>query len=297
MWEKNGSRDAFRYFIHEATGGSDHIVFNNSSVAVPGIEFFTWPDQWYHADTDTPDKGDPTEMRRVAFIGATSAWVSAHLEDEMVPDLLNTVSDFGYNRVAERGLPKAMEVLEAGAGGDRSAAAAAALNIIDAAVARERDAVRSIHDIHTGSRAARALVDEEIASWDAYGEALEAFLLETAAAGGTGPLQIPEPSAAELAFDRVIPKLAPGIRGQEFNMGRYDRAQAYFQEHPGILRDVGVSNQQTQQIMNYVNGQRSVYTIRNRVAAQTGEDLTVDQVARYLEILEEIGWIEMQEGN
>ena len=80
-------------------------------------------------------------------------------------------------------------------------------------------------------------------------------------------------------------------------MGRYDRAQTYFQEHPGILRDVGVSNQQTQQIMNYVNGQRSVYTIRNRVAAQTGEDLTVDQVARYLEILEEIGWIEMQEGN
>ena len=32
MWEKNGSRDAFRYFIHEATGGSDHIVFNNASV-------------------------------------------------------------------------------------------------------------------------------------------------------------------------------------------------------------------------------------------------------------------------
>ena len=112
MWEKNGSRDAFRFFIHEATGGSDHIVFNNASVGVPGIEFFTWPDQWYHADTDTPDKGDPTEMRRVAFIGATTAWASAHLTDEMLPDLLNAVSDFGYNRVAERGIPKAMEVLE-----------------------------------------------------------------------------------------------------------------------------------------------------------------------------------------
>ena len=111
MWEKNGSRDAFRYFIHEATGGSDHIVFNNASVAVPGIEFFTWPDQWYHADTDTPDKGDPTEMKRVAFIGATTAWVSANLTDEMVPDLFQAVSDFGYNRVAERGIPKAMEAL------------------------------------------------------------------------------------------------------------------------------------------------------------------------------------------
>jgi hypothetical protein len=213
----------------------------------------------------------------------------------MVPDLLNIVSDFGYNRVAERGLPQAMEVLEAGTGGDRVAAATAALNVIDAAVAREKDAVRSIHDIHSGSRGARGLVDEEMASWDAYGEALKAFLLEKASAAGA--LQIPEPSAAELAFERVVPRLAPGIRGQEFNMGRYDRAQAYFQENPGVLNEVGLSNGQTQQILNYVNGRRSVFTIRNRVAAQTGEGITVDQVIRYLEILEEIGWIEMQEGN
>ena len=35
-----------------------------------------------------PDKGDPTEMKRVAFIGATTAWASANLTDEMLPDLL-----------------------------------------------------------------------------------------------------------------------------------------------------------------------------------------------------------------
>jgi hypothetical protein len=74
-----------RFFVHEATGGSDHIVFNNPSVAVPGIEFFSWPDQWYHADKDLPENADPTAMKRVAFIGAATAWVSAHLTDEMVP--------------------------------------------------------------------------------------------------------------------------------------------------------------------------------------------------------------------
>ena len=36
LWEKNGSLDAFRYFIHEATGGSDHVCFNNPSVGRPG---------------------------------------------------------------------------------------------------------------------------------------------------------------------------------------------------------------------------------------------------------------------
>lgn len=298
MWEKNGSRDAFRYFIHEATGGSDHIVFNNASVAVPGIEFFTWPDQWYHADTDTPDKGDPTEMRRVAFIGATTAWVSANLTDEMLPDLLDAVSDFGYNRVAERGLPRALETLETleGAGlGETEAVAALAVNIIEAAAERERDALRSIHRIHTGSREATRLVDQEVASWGAYGDALRDFILRTAAPESSGGLELPGPSAEDLAYDRTIPRLAEGIRGQEFNLGQFEPAQSYFREHPGVLDEIGLSNAQTRQILNYINGDRSIFTIRNRVAAWTGEDTSVTQVARYVGILEEIGWVELEE--
>jgi len=74
LWEKNGSKDAFRFYTHETTGQSDHEVFNGPSVAVPGIHFFVWPDQVYHADKDLPESGDPTTMRRVAFIGAATEW-------------------------------------------------------------------------------------------------------------------------------------------------------------------------------------------------------------------------------
>jgi len=296
MWEKNGSRDAFRFFIHEATGGSDHIVFNNASIGVPGIEFFTWPDQWYHADTDTPDKGDPTEMKRVAFIGATTAWVSAHLTDGMLPDLLSAVSDFGYNRIAERGIPKALEALESGGPGDAEEVAVQAVNIIDAAVVRELDALGSIRDIHTGSSEANQLLDAELASWNAYGEALRSFILETAEVETPGRLELPGPSAEDLAFGGVIPRLAPGIRGLETNLGRFEPAQEYFRAHPGVLEGIELGDAQTQQIMNYINGERSVLTIRNRVAAVTGGDLSVAQVARYVEILAEIGWIQLEGG-
>jgi len=300
MWEKNGSRDAFRYFIHEATGGSDHIVFNNASVAVPGIEFFTWPDQWYHADADTPDKGDPTEMRRVAFIGATTAWVSANLTDEMLPDLLDAVSDFGYNRVAERGLPKALEVLEVseGAGsGETVARAARAVNVIEAAVGREGDALNSIRQIYTGSREATRLVDRGVATWGEYGDGLRDFILKTAAPETPGGLKLPEVSAEDLAYDRVVPHLAEGIRGKEFNLGRFEPARDYFREKSGALAEIGLSNAQTQQILNYIGGERSILAIRNRVAAWNGEDISVAQVARYLSILDEIGWVELQELN
>ena len=76
-------------------------------------------------------------------------------------------------------------------------------------------------------------------------------------------------------------------------MGQFEPAQAYFRTHPGALEEIGLSNAQTQQILNYIDGDRSILTIRNRVAAWTGEDLSVTQVARYLELLEEIGWVEL----
>jgi aminopeptidase YwaD len=294
LWEKNGSRDAFRFFIHEATGGSDHIVFNNPSVGIPGIEFFTWPDQWYHADKDTPENGDPTEMRRVAFIGAATGWASANLSDEMLPGLLDAVSGFGYARVAERGIPRALALLEtAGRPGGDDAQLAQALNMVAAAVQREQDAVHSIRDIYTGTPEAEDMVAREMARWTEYGEALRGFILDAASPGIGGPAEAPAPAPEEPGYGRDVPRLAPGIRGQEFNLGGFDRMQAFLEGNPRAVQDLGLSRNQTTQILNFVNGERSVLAIRNGVAAWTGEELTTGQVADYLKILEEVGWVAM----
>lgn len=291
LWEKNGTRDAFRFFIHEATGGSDHLVFNNPSVGVPGIEFFTWPDQWYHADKDIPENGDPTEMRRVAFIGAATGWASADLTDEMVPDLLDAVSEFGYARVAERGIPAALEALE---GGPSVEAVARALNTLGSAVERELDAVQSIREIYTGSAASDAIVTREVEEWTGYGDAMRDFVLHAAIAGGGEPMLASSSTREERELERVVPRLADGIRGQEFNLGRFDRMVSFNREHPEALAELGLSRNQTTQILNFVNGERSVLTIRNRVAALTGEDLLGSQVTAYLEILREVGWVVLE---
>jgi len=293
LWEKNGTKDAFRFFIHEATGGSDHIVFNNPSVGVPGIEFFTWPDQWYHADKDLPENADPTEMRRVAFIGAATGWVSANLTDDMLPDLLDVVSDFGYARVAERGLPGVVEVLE-GMDGSDAEPLAEALNLAAAAVQREQDAIGSIRDIYTGSQRSEELVSRELARWTAYGEALRGYFLAVASTQVGRSTEPPAPSAMEREYEKVVPRLAPGIRGQEFNLGRFEGMVSFLEENPQAVSELGLNRTQTTQILNFVNGERSVLAIRNGVAAWTGEELSVEQVAGYLGILETVGWVELE---
>jgi hypothetical protein len=295
MWEKNGSGDAFRFYIHEATGGSDHICFNNPSVAIPGIELFTWPDQWYHADVDLPDKGDPTEMKRVAFIGATSALVAADLTDGRLPTLLDVVSEFGYARVAERGIPAAMRLVEEAAASDLETALQHALNRVNSAVDREVGAIESIREIYTGSSTAQTGVDNRIAQWEAYREGLTNQVmsysnLRAQTLGTSAPRQRPQ-TAEERRYSNVVPAIHPEVKGQQFYLNGFDQYDRYTEEHPDAVSSLGLNRGQTQGILNFVNGERSVTEIRNRVAALVGDDLTIEQVVGYLRILEEVGWI------
>jgi hypothetical protein len=295
MWEKNGSRDAFRYFTHRPTGGSDHICFNNPAVAVPGIELNIWPDQWYHADTDTPDKSDPTQLKRTAFIGAAMAWAAADCTDDVLTKLLDAVSTFGYKRVGKRELPEALRRLESATGDRLQAALEGALDLVDLAAAREIGAVESVQDIFTGSEKAQALVRDYVAQWRMYREGLHRQLLGYARLKAEGlevsaPLE-PDPSAESIMYSEVSPSIHPEARAKEFYVERSEAYREYIKQNPDALKRLGLNAAQRRAIPNYINGKRSITEIRHRVAAETGRPLGFDALVKYLEILKAVGWI------
>jgi len=85
---------------------SDHDPFRNPAVGVPTHRAFRWPTQWYHADKDTVDKADPTQMKRIAFVGAAAAWAAVQCSDEVLPGLLDAASEFGWARITSNELPR-----------------------------------------------------------------------------------------------------------------------------------------------------------------------------------------------
>jgi hypothetical protein len=295
MWEKNGSIDAFRFYIHRATGGSDHICFNNASVAVPGIEFFTWPDQWYHADTDNPDKSDPTQMKRIAFVGAAAAWAAANATDEVVAGLVDATSEFGYGRIAERELPRAMGLIETAEANQLAAATASALNLVGFAVDRELGALRSIEEIYTGSAAAKASVDNRVRQWELYRAGLKAQVL------GYGRLRAdqlkvkvplePKPTLAEQKYESVVPAIAASVKYREFALANNTAYADYAKSHADELKQLGLTPEVTASILNFVNGKRSLTTIVHSVVAETGREVPFDSVVHYLEELKKVGWV------
>lgn len=305
LWEKNGSLDAFRYFAHEATGGSDHVCFNNPSVAVPGIELFTWPDQWYHADADTPDKSDPTQMKRVAFVGAAAAWAAANCDDKVLTGLLEAVSAFGYARVGKRELGRATRLVAgagagsvAGAGsgdGDLGAAMNRALDLAAFAVAREKGAVESVRDVYTGSAEARAAVAAHVRQWESYGDSLDRHIRELAAgraaALGTKAPAVRAVSAEEKRAGAAVPALAPGVKGKEFSLEGSERYRAYIKEHPDAAKELKLTVPQRRSVLNFIDGRRTLATIRRWAAAETGTEIDFRELVRYIDFLRAVGWI------
>jgi hypothetical protein len=140
------------------------------------------------------------------------------------------------------------------------------------------------------------IADREL-QWQLYGDHILGLARDYAggraeAAGMLSPT-MPPATAEELRYAGIVPRLAEGIRGREFYLSRFAPYQAYLQGHPGALEAVGLGRGATTQILNFVDGQRSVAEIRDRASAWSGQELEVGQVARYLGILAEVGWIEL----
>jgi hypothetical protein len=295
MWEKNGSRDAFRYDIKLATGGSDHICFNNPLVAVPGVELNVWPDQWYHADTDTPDKSDPTQLKRVAFIGAACAWVAANCTDDVLKPLLDAVSDFGYLRVGERELPQSLKLVDKAKDKSFQEDVGKALNLAAFAVEREIGALRSLMEICSGSERAVKSIEDRIKQWEFYGEGIEDQILRYGALKATefeidAPVK-PEPTDEEIQYSKVVPDFHGDVKGVEFYLERTDRYREYIKENPDVLKKVKMNRLHQSSIQNFINGKRSVTDIRKAVLAQTGANLSFERIMGYLEMLKKLNWI------
>ena len=295
MIEKNGSVDAFRFYMHSATGGSDHMCFNNPSVAVPGIEYFTWPDYWYHADTDTPPKGDPTQMKRIAFIGAVTAYAAANCTDEVLPGILEATSNYGYSRVAERELPDAISMIAGSTADNLDQTFSQAVNLVGFAADREISALESVKEICTGSRVAVQTIDRKIREWELYKESLTDQI--TGSAGiGAEYLKVKVPvvsglSTLEKKYDLIIPVLHPDVKFKIFSINSFPGYQEYLANNPDTKAAEVSGSRNSRVLINYINGKRSVTRINDYVSAETRTPLKIEDTIAFFEMLRDIGYI------
>ncbi|HWP42692.1 MAG TPA: DUF4910 domain-containing protein [Blastocatellia bacterium] len=297
-----GSKDSLVADITPYEMGSDHDMFQEGSFRIPTIYLRDWPDVFIHTNNDTPANIDATKMKRSTFIAAASGYFLARTHAQEAARLADMIFAQAMSRVpVER--ERARELEASGAEG-----AEEARNIIARALERDAEALSSVLELAPGDQGLQAQVEGLInllsGSWLLLTGRLSeqrkgrrtVFVLEPQEqpqqpkSGRTrNPKEAARPRLA--SADRVPSRKVKGPMNVYYYDYVADRAS------PEDMRAVERISARPKgdillyEMLNLVDGKRSIQAIRDYLAAAYGP-VSIDDVNDYFRVLEKIGVIQ-----
>jgi aminopeptidase YwaD len=295
-----GAKDSFVADTTAYEMGSDHDVYQEGSFRIPTIYLRDWPDVFIHTNNDLPSNIDATKMKRSVFIAAASGYFLARAGGREAARLADEV----FAR-ALAGVPKVRARAAAIEAGGAADAADEARNLIARAVESDVEALASVLQLAPNDRALEArvegLADQLSGAWLVLtGKLTEqrkgnrvVFTLEAKEQGKDKPRNPKEASRPRSVDSQRVP--VRKVTGP-MSVYYYDyvaeraagdlHAAERLAAHPGgeIL---------LYEVLNLVDGKRSVQAIRDYLAAAYGP-VAVEEVADYLRLLEKVGVVRME---
>jgi len=282
-----GTRDAFFYQIETYYGSSDHHVFNDWAIGVPAVMLIAWPDQWYHSNQDRPDKADPTQLRRAAFIGAAVGCYIAAAGPEEALEMAGQVAARGRARVAFA-LERSLSWLNQTKTLELKTTYQEAKNLVHQNYLREAAAIQSALAFAGEDAPVREQI-REMATDLLSEEALTQRTLRDYYRGlcrslGVAPEE-PKPTTEELAALKKVPVRTEKVNG--YFEGRFLREHLKDEDRK-LLQQVKLRDLAPYECRNFIDGKRSVLEIRNALAAEFGPT-PLEDVEFYIDLLQKAG--------
>jgi aminopeptidase YwaD len=287
-----GSDDPFYYAIDDHYGASDHEVFNDWGVQVPGIMMITWPDLYYHTSQDIADKCDATQFKRVCFIGAAAAYTIAGANESSALRIAGEAAGNGSGRIGKQ-LQRAMDEIEIADKDNFEGLYKKTKGYIEAAVLNEKATLNSTSELVPGSSAYQNVLAKFTASVDATGKSaisdFDVFAEMKARELGLKTVAFIS-SQLETQAKTIIPKptaavTEKGYRGYSEVLSNLDPSVR--QKNPLKSRMMD-----TQELSRLCNGNNNALDIKKMLDTQTTSGETdLQDVINYIYILKEAGLV------
>jgi hypothetical protein len=281
-----GADEPFYYSIETHYGASDHEVFNDWGVQVPGIMMITWPDRWYHTSGDHVDKTDPTQLKRVVAIGAAAAYTIASADDDMAIKIASEAAGNGAQRIGHQ-LARGLAEMDAATAETLAETYKGAREHVEAAVNNEKDTLETVNELATDkARVAGHVVALQRAT-DQTGAAqlaaLDAHVKAAAARLKVSPIAL-KPTELEISAAAMVPKPTAKVTA--------DGYQGYRQHLTGV--DLSkFRGLDTTELSRLVNGRHSLLDIKKMLEAQAPVKVDLQQVIDYAGALVKAGLAEL----
>ncbi|MBL7094197.1 M28 family peptidase [candidate division KSB1 bacterium] len=292
-----GADEPFYYSIETHMGSSDHEVFNDWAVGVPGIMMIAWPDQWYHTSGDRVDKSDPTQMKRVVVIGAAAAYTIANADDEMAKKIASEITSNGTRRLGHQ-LVVGMEDLYKATAKTFNDAYKLAQNRIKAAVNNEKETLASVLELAKNQKDVKKYLLNLQKTIDKVGSAqlsaLNNHVKMTTKRLKTKIVKL-QKTDLERKASKMIPKRTAKVKVNGYLGFRESRKM--FNDIPKEERDkfpYGRRNiASTRELQLLINGKNSILDIKNYLDVQYQRKSDLQSVLNYIEVLKLVGLVEM----
>jgi len=299
-----GSSSTFRYATGAFSGGSDHAEFTDSTIGVPCVMLLQWPDLFYHTSMDTIDKVSEDSLRRVGWIVANATLTLANATFETAFQLASETASKGMIRI-EEAKRKAVEELFKRRQDPKlkdkpeelvrelERTASHYKNRIEHFAWREQEAVKSVRrlgespelnaSLSEHCRNIADLANQEIARLQ---ETLS-FIAKTSLLTLPSQPEHPEPDK-EL---RIVPKrLFKGTLDSSVLKKTLSEKELEWYEE--VRETDGDFDKKSAEILNFMNGKRSVYEIVKAVSAEYSET-NPEHVLKFLRDLEKAKLVEL----
>jgi hypothetical protein len=293
----SGSDDPFYYRIDDNYGSSDHEVFNDWGVGVPGIMMITWPDHYYHTSEDIANKCDATQMKRVCFIGAAAAYTIASADDLLAARIAADITGNGTQRIGKQ-LDRAVDALDRAPEADFASVYRLSRTYIEAAVINEKATLASTLELASDKRGFNTFITEQSAAIDAAGKAtlasFESYMKRRAGAIGQKPVVLAKPTQLETRAATMIPRETPLVKESSY--------RGYSQVLSGVDSSVRekypiTGRLNTHELSRMCNGVNSALDIKKLLDAQmTSGETNLQDIINYIGLLSEAGLVEVRTG-
>ena len=298
-----GSKDSLVADITPFEMGSDHDVYQEGSFRIPTIYLRDWPDVFIHTNNDVPSNIDPTKLKRSTFIAAAAGYFLARAGVQECSRLADDIFARALARVP-RDRARARGLEDRGVDG-----ADDSRNIIAQSLDRDISILASVMAFAPQDKALESkiegLAEQLSGTWLLLtGQLSEQrkgnrviFTIEQKDQGkdqkSKNSKEASRPRTVAVDAKRVP---ARSVKGP-MNVYYYD----YVAEHvsPDDLKMIeSISNRPDAaiieyEILNLVDGKRNVQAIRDYLSAAYGQ-MSVDEVATYLRLLEKAGVVRME---
>jgi len=266
-----GKLSFLNYRFMPFTANSDHAVFNDGAVRVPMMMFNYSPDEFHHVNLDTPDKLEPTELKRVLYLCAATASFVAEADDSDAYDLAQTVASNGAGRVS-RSFQKGLALLRSSEASQLLEDFKAGRNYIWLASKREEAAIKSCSLLCSDERIKKEIADLALGVVETENRALanlEKIYQEYCVLKKTQarkPSLGPEESRAARITPRRLGRHLNEQWGMDLEKQILDQADRDFMKE--FQKRFLDSYIRIPEILNFVDGKNNLLEIRDAVASE-----------------------------